>query len=145
MDSSSDRSGQCVFARRPLFRLERCPPGFAESSRFGFRNVALFSAPPEVVFDTIADGDRESEWFPSFRRLEWLTGTRLVWQVGYEPGFLFRPVHGLLHRHFAADFRKAVEALGQMLGLEAPIETQNRGPQGKWSPDPTEANAARTE
>ncbi|MCB9655672.1 MAG: SRPBCC family protein [Deltaproteobacteria bacterium] len=194
MTVSPDRSAQPVFGRRPFFRLQPCAPGFAASSRFGFRNVAVFAAPCEVVFDTIADGDKEAEWFPSFQRLEWLTtaphgegaqrdyeiprirvrelftawkrgellefefsaislpivtqlqeryeiapvsssSSRLIWQVGYEPGLLFRPVHGVLHRHFAADFRKAVEALGRMLGLDAPIETENRGPRGVWAVD----------
>ena len=60
------------------FDLEAVPLEFTESSPFHIETVAIIDATPERVFDILATGERQSEWFQDFVENRWTTAARGV-------------------------------------------------------------------
>lgn len=53
------------------FDLTEASVGFIESSPYRFVNEAIYSAPPERVFDVFAKGEGQREWFVDFVENRW--------------------------------------------------------------------------
>lgn len=53
------------------FQLHPADMSFVESSPFQLRNRAVIAAPPERVFEIIATGEGQDEWFQDFVACRW--------------------------------------------------------------------------
>jgi uncharacterized protein YndB with AHSA1/START domain len=60
------------------FDVEAVPLEFIVSSPFHIETVALIDAAPERVFDILATGEGQGEWFKDFVENRWTTTTRGV-------------------------------------------------------------------
>ncbi len=125
------------------FQLEERPPGWSEQAPIQIRHVLVLPAPPERVFEVLADSPRWTTWFKGMRRVRidgpatgvgalrtvWVGPTRvqehfIVWEPGQRMTFHVVQSSSPGLRVMVEDFQIAPDANGSKLTITIGLEVK---------------------